>query len=240
MIATEIKARYAAEVLSTAKITSARLLRALATVSREEFVGCGPWKAVWRPAPGQTRLQPCIAEVSDPAELYQDVAIILGASRNLANGMPSTLAPWIDALALSEGKTVFHLGCGTGYYTAVIAELVGRTGRVTAIEIDAALATQARKNLARYANIEVVEGDGGVLKTAGCDAILVNAGVTHPADNWLDGLHSYGNLVMPLTVDFGIPNVGKGMVLHLRRTERGYAARFLPDPVMIYSSENSC
>jgi len=61
--------------------------------------------------------------------LYQDVAVFLDSSKSLTNGNPSTLAPWLDALDLAEGKSVFHLGCGTGYYTAIIAEVVDHEGR---------------------------------------------------------------------------------------------------------------
>src|SRR5208283_1534307 len=153
----------------------------------------------------------------------------------LTNGNPGTLAPWLDCLNLSEGKSVFHLGCGTGYYTAVIAEAVKQAGQVTAFEIDPTLAAQARENLARHPNVQVVEGDGGAADTGARDAILINAGVTHPRENWLDNLRLGGCLVLPLTVDIGMPHVGKGMVLHVSRSGFGYAARFLPVPVMIYS-----
>jgi len=180
-------------------------------------------------------MQPQVADVADPAELYHDVAILLDPSRSLTNGNPGTLAPWLDALNLSMGKSVFHLGCGTGYYTAIMAEMVGLKGRVTAVEVDPALATQARANLARYPSVEVVEGDGGLVDTGVRDAILINAGVTHPTESWLDNLQPAGTLVLPLTVEFGMPHVGKGMVLQVSKLQAGYAAHFLPIPVMIYS-----
>jgi protein-L-isoaspartate(D-aspartate) O-methyltransferase len=176
-----------------------------------------------------------VAEVADPTELYRDVAVLLDPSRSLTNGNPGTLAPWLDALNLSRGNLVFHLGCGTGYYTAVMAETVGPTGQVTAVEIDPALAVQARAGLARYPNVQVIEEDGGVADTGARDAILINAGVTHPRESWLDNLRTAGSLVLPLTVELGMPHVGKGMVLQVSRLELGYAARFLPVPVMIYS-----
>ena len=232
MVATDIRQRYAEEIRINANVTSAALLRAFASVPREEFVGSGPWKVLSR-VPGM--MQPQVADATDPAELYHDVAILLDPSRSLTNGNPGTLAPWLDALNLSMGKSVFHLGCGTGYYTAIMAEMVGREGRVTAVEVDPALATQARANLARYPNVEVVEGDGGLLDTGVRDAILINAGVTHPTENWLDNLQPVGTLVLPLTVEFGMPHVGKGMVLQVSKLQAGYAAHFLPIPVMIFS-----
>jgi protein-L-isoaspartate(D-aspartate) O-methyltransferase len=180
-------------------------------------------------------MQTQMADVTDPAELYRDVAILLDPSRSLTNGNPGTLAPWLNALNLSASKTVFHLGCGTGYYTAVMAEMVGPKGRIRAVEIDPTLAFQAQENLARYSNVEVVQGDGGTVETGVTDAILINAGVTYPKESWLDNLQPAGTLVLPLTVEFGMPHVGKGMVLRVSRLPSGYAASFLPAPVMIYS-----
>jgi protein-L-isoaspartate(D-aspartate) O-methyltransferase len=232
MVGADIRQRYAEEIRANANVASASLLKAFASVPREVFAGSGPWK-VLSAAPG--RIQPRVVDVTDPAELYHDVAILLDPSRSLTNGNPGTLAPWLEALGFSAGKSVFHLGCGTGYYAAIIAEMVGATGRVTAVEIDPALATQARTNLARYSSVEVVEGDGGVLDTGPRDAILINAGVTHPRESWLDNLRSGGTLVLPLTVEFGMPHVGKGMVLRVTRLQSGYAASFFPIPVMIYS-----
>ncbi len=233
MVSAEIRHRYAEEIGKNAKVRSTALLQAFAKVSREEFVGKGPWKVLSRPAVGYS--QPQVTEVTDPAELYRDVAILLDPLRNLTNGNPGTLAPWLDALDLSEGKSAFHLGCGTGYYTAIMAEAVGPAGQVTAFEIDPTLAAQARTNLGRYPNVQVVQGDGGVADTGARDAILINAGVTHPRESWLDNLRPSGCLVLPLTVEIGMPHVGKGMMLHVSRTGSGYAARFLPIPVMIYS-----
>jgi protein-L-isoaspartate(D-aspartate) O-methyltransferase len=152
----------------------------------------------------------------------------------LTNGNPGTLASWIDALNLVKGYSVFHLGCGTGYYTAIMAEVVGPNGRVTAVEIDPWLASQARTSLARYPNVEVIEGDGGTIDTGIRDAIFVNAGVTHPTEKWLDSMAVEGTLILPITIEVGMPRIGKGLVLLISRLSSGYAARFLPAPVMIY------
>jgi protein-L-isoaspartate(D-aspartate) O-methyltransferase len=232
MVPTDVRERYADEIRVNANVTSLALLKAFASVPREEFIVPGPWKVLSR-MPGQ--MQPKMDEVADPAELYHDVAIVLDPSRSLTNGNPGTVAPWLEALNLSTGKSVFHLGCGTGYYTAIMAELVGPKGRVTAVEIDPVLAAQARENLSTYSNVEVVHEDGGGVDTGVRDAILINAGVTHPRESWIDNLESAGTLVLPLTIEVGMPHVGKGMVLCVSRLCSGYRAHFLPIPVMIYS-----
>jgi protein-L-isoaspartate(D-aspartate) O-methyltransferase len=233
MVSSETRKRYADEIRVSTGILSEALVRAFAVVPREEFVGPRPWKVLSKAAPGQ--LKPQVAEVTEPAELYQDAAIFLDPTKMLTNGNPGTLAPWLDALQLAEGHSVFHLGCGTGYYTAVMAEVVGPSGRVTAVEVERVLAVQARASLARYPQVEVIEGDGGVMETGPRQAILINAGVTHPTEEWLNSLADGGNLVLPMTVEFGMPHIGKGFPLLVTRRGSQYAARFLRGPVVIYS-----
>jgi SAM-dependent methyltransferase len=82
-----------------------------------------------------------------------------------------------------------HLGCGTGYYTAVVAELVWPTGKVTAIEIDAGLAEKARAALKTWPQITVSNADGATLSFEPADLIVASAGATHPLSSWLvDGI----------------------------------------------------
>jgi protein-L-isoaspartate(D-aspartate) O-methyltransferase len=69
------------------------------------------------------------------------------------NGQPSLWAYLLDRLDLMPGEQVLHLGCGTGYYTAIIAELVGLAGRVTAVEIDTTLAEKAEEALVNWPQV---------------------------------------------------------------------------------------
>jgi protein-L-isoaspartate(D-aspartate) O-methyltransferase len=78
------------------------------------------------------------------------------------------------------------IGTGTGYYTAIISHLAGPSGKVTGIEVDTGLTTRAKKSLSSYSNVRIVEGDGTTVPFDPADVIYVNAGVTRPADQWLD------------------------------------------------------
>jgi protein-L-isoaspartate(D-aspartate) O-methyltransferase len=102
--------------------------------------------------------------------------------RNLNNGQPSLHAALIAAAAPQPGEHVLHIGVGVGYYTAILAELVGATGRVTAIEYDAELAARATANLAPTPHVGVVHGDGTRIAFEPADVIYVNAGATRPAN----------------------------------------------------------
>ena len=113
------------------------------------------------------------------------------------------MSMWIHALMLKPGERVNHIGAGTGYYTAILAELVGEAGRVEAFEIDRDLAARAENNLSDRGNV-VVHAESGVDRALPpADAIYVNAGATEPNGAWLDALNDGGRLVFPLTGENG-------------------------------------
>jgi protein-L-isoaspartate(D-aspartate) O-methyltransferase len=226
---------FAEEIRAVAHLRSRALVEALATVPRERFLGPGPWQ-ILAPEAGMGEVAYWTTEDADPRHLYHNVAVAIAPERQINNGQPSLLATWIDALELAPGERAVHLGCGVGYYTAVMAEVVGPAGHATGFEVEADLARRARENLAGMAQVEVVHGDGGALDPETADAILVNAGATHPLPSWLDALRPGGRLLLPLT--FTAPSappstVGRGFGLLIKREAGGFSARFLT-PVAIY------
>jgi protein-L-isoaspartate(D-aspartate) O-methyltransferase len=141
-------------------------------------------------------------EDADPRHLYHDVLIAIDEERRLNNGQPSLWARMYDHLGLSRGDHVVHIGAGTGYYSAILAEIVGGAGRVTAVEIDPTLAPRASENLAAgWPQAAVFEADGFTFRpNRPADAIVINAGVTHFSSVWLDALAAEnGRLLVPLT-----------------------------------------
>jgi hypothetical protein len=77
----------------------------------------------------------------DPNQLYRDVVVAIDPRRGLNNGQPSGVATWLHFLELQAGGRVLHVGCGLGYYTAIIAAAVA-PGEVIGVELDAALASK--------------------------------------------------------------------------------------------------
>jgi protein-L-isoaspartate(D-aspartate) O-methyltransferase len=173
------------------------LIEAFAAVPREDFVGPGPWRIISDPRPHDAFLTPD----DDPHWLYHDVLVTIDAGRNLNNGLPSFWARNLEHLDLVRGERVLQIGAGTGYYSAVLAEIVGPAGRVTAIEIDPELASRARTNLANWPQVDVIEGDGRTVDAGEFDAVIVFAGSTHPSPQWLAHLAEGGRLLMPLTCE---------------------------------------
>src|SRR5262249_4352034 len=98
-------------------VRSPALAGALGPGAPEDFVGPGPWKILVPPNLWTYRDTPD----GDPRHVCDNVLVALDASRRLNNGEPAALARWLDTLDLAPGDRVLHLGCGVGYYTAIVA-----------------------------------------------------------------------------------------------------------------------
>jgi protein-L-isoaspartate(D-aspartate) O-methyltransferase len=250
-----IRRAYAKQILAAAQVDSSHLEQAFAQVPREDFLGPGPWMIPrW---PGGYLPTPS----ADPVYLYVDNVVQIIADRHLNNGQPSGHAKWLASASIKPGEHVVHIGAGTGYYTAIMSHLVGPSGRVTGIEIDAGLAARARESLSSYTNARIVEGDGTTMSFDPADVIYVNAGVTRPADRWLDRLREGGRLILPLTTSEGVatndpakvqsnivlpvahiedvrPRVGRGAVFRIERRASEFLAQCI-SPVEIFSCEGA-
>jgi protein-L-isoaspartate(D-aspartate) O-methyltransferase len=210
---------FAEELRFTAHLRSPAVVRAFATVPRERFVGPGPWRIRSPLASAEY----WTTDDADPCHVYHDVLIALDETRGLNNGQPSLWASLLDEIDLSPGERVLHLGSGTGYYTAILAELVGSQGSISALEIDERLAECARHNLEPWPRVRVVNSDGSSYVPAAMDAVIASAGATHPLRIWLDALKPGGRLLVPLTAEHraGV------MLLATRQTGDAFAARLI-------------
>jgi protein-L-isoaspartate(D-aspartate) O-methyltransferase len=216
---------YAQEVRFAANVATPGLIEAYERVPREKYLGPGPWQlgSPEQRAFSLTGARVAYIPTSDPRDLYHNVVVAIDASRDINNGQPSALGRWIDSLSLKPGERVYHLGCGVGYYTAIIAEVVGSSGSVMGSEVVPDLASRAKENLASYPNVTVHETDGAKFDPGPCDAILVNAGSTHPLPLWLDALREGGRMVLPITVA-ATPTLGQGVMVKITRSEGAFAA----------------
>jgi len=186
----KLRKDYAARIMRLAGVADPRLEAAYAAVPREDYLGPAPWRV----SGGMFGL----GGERDVASLYDDVLVAIDARRGINNGQPSLHALCIDALKLEEGETVVQIGAGAGYYTAILAHLVGATGKVIAYEIEADIAGRARTNLASFAQVEVRVGSGAAAGLPEADALYVNCAASHPVRAWLDALKPRGRLLFPL------------------------------------------
>jgi protein-L-isoaspartate(D-aspartate) O-methyltransferase len=159
-------------------------------------------------------------------EAYGDYPLPIGFGQTISQ--PYVVAAMTEALELEGHERVLEIGTGSGYQTAVLAEL---TRRVYSIEIVAPLADRAAAILSElgYANVELRTGDGhlGWSEAAPFDAILVAAAPERVPGRLLDQLAVGGRLVLPV-------GAGRQELLRIRRGETGYEeeellpVRFVP------------
>jgi protein-L-isoaspartate(D-aspartate) O-methyltransferase len=222
-----IRRAYAKHVLANADVDDARVEAAFAAVRREDFLGPGRgpmlrWPHRYVPTPSD-----------DPVYLYQDALVGIIPERGLNNGQPWLHAMLIAAAAARPGEHVAHIGAGVGYYTAILAHMVGESGRVTAIEFHGGLAERLAANFAEQPNVRALQGDGAQIEFDSTDVIYVNASATRPADIWLDRLNDGGRLILPLTSDKGfgenpenIPIQRRGAVFRIERRGNEFLAKW--------------
>ncbi|MGA8756278.1 MAG: rRNA adenine N-6-methyltransferase family protein, partial [Stellaceae bacterium] len=215
-----IRRAYAKQIMAACGISDRRIETAFASVKREHFLGRGPWQIVrwgrgYVPTPSP-----------NPVYLYDDVVVAIIPDRNLNNGQPSLHAALIASAAPKIGEHAVHIGAGVGYYTAILHRLVGRSGRVTAIEFDTELAARLAANFGGARNVSVVQGDGSRVAFDSADIIYVNAGATKPAEAWLDRLTEGGRLILPMTAgEFPGGDVQQGAVFRIERRGDDFLAR---------------
>jgi protein-L-isoaspartate(D-aspartate) O-methyltransferase len=192
---TAARDRMVAELLVRRIIRTPAIERAFRSVPRHAFL----------PKPFVLPTDPSLAEAietDDPCRVYGDVAVFIEREKGITCAAPSAVAAQIEQLAPTEGMRALHIGTGSGYYTAILAELVGERGTVVGVEYDPDMVELSAARLARrgYTNVTVRQGDGaaGVPEAAPFDRILVSASYTDIAPAWVDQLGDDGRLVFPL------------------------------------------
>src|ERR1700685_1803814 len=155
-------------------IRDERLFAAMSRVPRHEFVS---------------------ADYRD--QVYEDHPIPIGEGQTISQ--PYIVAIMLQALALDLSDVVLEVGTGSGYLTALLAEL---TRQVYSVERDASLARTAHATLARlgYTNVEVIVGDGGngFPDQAPFDAIVVSAAAPQIPPPLFEQLREGGRMIVPV------------------------------------------
>ncbi len=215
-----VRRAYAKQVMVPFDAANPRVEAAFAAVRREAFLGPGAWPIWYRHRRGYLR-----TPSDDPVYLYQDVFVGMIPERNLNNGNPSGHAMLIARADPRPDEHAVHIGAGLGYYTAILAHMVGSDGRVTAIEYDPGLAARLTANFAGQANVRAVRGDGTKIDFDPADVIYVNAGATRPVDLWLDRLKDGGRLILMLTMDK--ERQRNGAFFRIERRGAGFLAKWL-------------
>ena len=155
-------------------VSSPRVLEAMASVRRHEFV------------PLEFR-----------NDAYADKPLPIGEGQTISQ--PYMVAAMTDALELTGTERVLEIGTGSGYQAAVLSVLVSQ---VLTVESHTSLALAAQERLTNlgYTNVHVHNGDGsaGFPDAAPYDAILVTAGAPGIPQIFASQLREGGRLVIPV------------------------------------------
>jgi protein-L-isoaspartate(D-aspartate) O-methyltransferase len=155
-------------------IRDERLLAAMSRVPRHEFVSQQNWN-----------------------EAYSDHPVPIAEKQTTSQ--PYMIAAMVQAAQIKAEDRVLEIGAGSGYQTAVLAEMASQ---VFAVERYASLAEAAQKTLDRlgYRNAKIVTGDGslGLPEAAPFDAIIVSAAAPRIPQALIDQLAICGRLLIPV------------------------------------------
>lgn len=153
-------------------------------------------------------------------QVYADQAVAVkrdGGEWLSSSSQPAMMAIMLNQLGLAPGLRVLEVGAGTGYNAALLAHIVGPSGKVISLDIDADLAAAARANLvaAGFPEVEVRHADGalGAPDAAPFDRIIVTAGAWDLLPAWREQLAPDGRIVVPVTV---LPGVMLSLALERR------------------------
>ena len=140
-------------------------------------------------------------DMKDLAE--ENEALPIGYGQTISQ--PLVVAFMLELLEPKEREKILDIGSGSGWTTALLAEIVGQNGKVIAIELVPELKDFGEKNTAKYNFIEkgIAEficagGSKGYSKESPYDKILASATALKIYQPWKEQLKIGGKIVVPM------------------------------------------
>lgn len=135
------------------------------------------------------------------AELNE--ALPIGCGQTISQ--PLVVAFMLELLQPRQGEKILDIGSGSGWTTALLAQIVGEKGKVISVELIAELMESGKKNIAKYNFIDkqiaecvCADGSKGYGKEAPYDKILVSASAEKFFSDWEKQLKINGRVVTPI------------------------------------------
>lgn len=133
-------------------------------------------------------------------EAYEDYPLPQGHGSTISQ--PTTVAFMLERLDPQMGDSVLDVGCGSGFTTALLAEMVGENGKVTGVDIVPELVEFANGNLSKYdyswAEVQLTKKGVESHPEAPFERILVSASFDEFPQEYVDQLKVGGVLVAPV------------------------------------------
>lgn len=135
-------------------------------------------------------------------EAYGDYPLPIGFGQTISQ--PWTVAFMLELLQPKEGQKILDIGFGSGWTTALLAEIVGESGQVFGIEIVPEVFAFGKNNLAKFNFLQkgrvklfLQDGSKGLPENAPFDRILVSAAAEKIPEALKNQLNNEGILVIP-------------------------------------------
>ena len=140
----------------------------------------------------------------DQDRAYEDKPLSIGFGATISQ--PTTVAIMLEKLfaetASNRVSKILEIGTGSGYMTALLAKMVGESGKIFSIEYIPELKEFAETNLKKYnlKNISLFVGDGkiGLKEYAFFDKIISSASGDEIPKSWKEQLEIVGRIVAPV------------------------------------------
>lgn len=162
---------------SNGTLQSPRVARAMKRIDRKDFGG-----------------------IQNRRVAYEDRPLPIGYDQTISQ--PSTVAFMLELLNVWPGDKILDVGSGSGWTTALLAQLAGADGRVYGTELVPELVEFGEKNLEKYgfnnASIQPAEEEVGLLEKAPFDRILVSAAAEKIPSTLIEQLALGGRMVIPV------------------------------------------
>lgn len=164
----------------------------------------------------------------DSLESYGDYPLPIGNGQTISQ--PSTVAFMIELLQPKKGDIILDVGAGSGWTTAILADIVGDEGFVWGVELVPELVKFGRNNIIKHGttNAHILQSDVhqlGMPDKGPFDRILVSAAGYDLAQELVGQLKIGGKMVIPIMDSvWKIDKVNKDDI----RQERHYGFAFVP------------
>jgi protein-L-isoaspartate(D-aspartate) O-methyltransferase len=158
-----------------------------------------------------------------------DTALEIGCDQTISQ--PFTVAFMLELLQPKKDQKILDIGSGSGWQTALLAEVVGTKGKIFALEVMPELVAMGKRNVSQFGFQNIVfhnqDGSGGLVKEAPFERIIGAAAIPKIPLVLKKQLKIEGRLVIP------VGTVSQEIVLVIRKGENEFQEEHFPNFVFV-------